>query len=66
MLKSTTFEADGETYYVNNLGKLAKDKLVTLEDGLHYFDKDGHMVRNTTITKYFRKYTFDDNGVYVP
>ena len=30
-----------------------------------YFDNEGHMVKNCTITYYFKKYTFDENGLLV-
>ncbi|WP_256374491.1 hypothetical protein [Butyrivibrio sp. MC2021] len=31
----------------------------------YYFDSEGKMVRGRTITKWTKKYTFDENGVLI-
>jgi hypothetical protein len=44
---------------------MVKSDFVDLEDGTHYFDSEGKMVVGRTITKWLKKYTFDENGVLV-
>ncbi len=53
------------TYYFNKRGAMAKSDLVKFEDGTRYFDKEGHMAVNCTITRWFKKYTFDENGLLI-
>ena len=66
MAKDTLVEAeDGYTYYVNNKGHMVTNSFVDFEDGTRYFDGDGHMAKNTTITRWFKEYTFDENGLLV-
>lgn len=59
------YEVDGEKYYFNEKGHMVVSSFVDLEDGRHYFDSEGHMVIGRTITKWFKKYTFDENGVLI-
>ncbi len=56
---------DGYRYYANEKGQIAFSQFIILEDGKHFFDKDGHMVISATITRWGQKYTFDENGVLV-
>ncbi len=66
MYVNTLFDlGDGYVYYAKDNGKVAISSFVDLSDGTHYFDAEGHMVVNTTITKWFKTYTFDENGVLV-
>ena len=63
--KATLF-ADGEdTYYANEKGIVVHSEFVTFSDGERYFNADGKMVKNATITRWFKKYTFDENGILV-
>ncbi len=64
-LKDTLVTVDGYTYYLNAKGAVVKQDFVELQDGTHYFDGDGHMVVGRTMTKWLKKYTFDENGVLV-
>ena len=61
----TLISVDGYTYYVNEKGAVVKSSFVDLEDGTHYFDSEGHMVVSATITRWFKHYTFDENGVLI-
>jgi glucan-binding repeat-containing protein len=66
MAKNTIIDAeDGYRYFINSKGKMVTSDFVEFEEGTRYFDKEGHMVINTTITKWFTKYTFDENGLLV-
>lgn len=55
---------DGETYYFNARGVMAKQSFVTTEDGKRYFDNNGHMVKGL-FTKWGSEYYFDENGLQV-
>ena len=57
--------ADDNTYYLNSKGAVVKSSFVDFEEGRRFFDSEGHMVRNTTITRWFKKYTFDEEGFLV-
>jgi hypothetical protein len=46
-------------------GAMVKSNFVDLDDGRHYFDAQGHMVKGTTMVRWFVKYTFDENGVLI-
>ena len=65
LVSGTVFEADGFKYYADSKGHVTKSAFVDLEDGRHYFDGDGHMVIGKTISKWGKKYTFDENGVLI-
>ena len=65
LIKSAVFEVDGFKYYANEKGHIVRSTFVDLEDGRHYFDSESHMVIGRTITKWMKKYTFDENGVLV-
>ena len=56
---------DGDFYYFNAKAHMVKSDFVDLADGTHYFDGEGKMVIGRTITKWLKKYTFDENGVLV-
>ena len=58
-------EIDGDIYYFNAKAHMVKSDFVDLADGTHYFDGEGKMVIGRTITKWLKKYTFDENGVLV-
>lgn len=62
---NTLIEDGGYTYYVNKLGLVVKSSFVELPDGIHYFNIQGHMLKNTSIRLLFKKYTFDKNGVLI-
>jgi beta-glucanase (GH16 family) len=61
----TMVDVDGYTYYLNAKGKLVISSFVDFEDGTRFFDSEGHMAKDTTITRWFKKYTFDENGILV-
>jgi hypothetical protein len=42
---------------------MIKNRSLTRDDGIRYFDGDGHMVRNATVSIYGKKYFFDENGI---
>ena len=66
MASDTLFDAeDGYTYYAAANGAIKKSTFVEIGDSTYYFNADGHMVKGTTITKWFKKYTFDENGVLI-
>ena len=56
---------DGVTYYITKGGYAERNQFVDFEDGTRFFDGDCHMVVNDTITYWFVKYTFDENGLLV-
>ena len=62
---NTLIEDGGYTYYVNKLGLVVKSSFVEFPDGIHYFNIQGHMLKNTSIRLLFKKYTFDKNGVLI-
>ena len=65
MGKDTLVTEDGDTYYITKSGYAAKNEFVDFEDGTRFFDGDGHMVYGKTISYWFVKYTFDENGILV-
>ncbi len=64
-LKDSLFVVDGNTYYAKANGAVAKQEFVDFAEGRRYFDGNGCMIVNATITKWFVKYTFDENGLLV-
>ena len=56
---------DGETYYISPKGYAVKGEFVRFEDGVRFFDSNCHMLKDTTMTYWFVKYTFDENGILV-
>ena len=62
---STMVTVDEETYYLDKNGAVVYSEFVKFEDGQRYFDSDGHMVKGKTITRWFKSYTFDDNGLLI-
>ncbi len=62
-VKESMFTVDGDTYYANSKGVVVNSEFITFEDGVRYFDSEGKMVKGTTITRWFKKYTFDENGI---
>ena len=56
---------DGETYYISPKGYAVKGEFVRFEDGVRFFDSNCHMLKDTTMTYWFVKYTFDENGLLV-
>ena len=65
MVTESIVEEDGFKYYVNNKGHVVKSSFIDLEDGRHYFDNDGRMVIGRTMSKWGKKYSFDENGVLI-
>ena len=57
---------DGYYYYFNSNGGMVKNDWVTIDGNKHYFKADGKMAISETITKWFVKYSFDENGVLIP
>ena len=57
---------DGQRYYGKANGRLAKDAMFTVDGYTYYAKKDGTLAKSETITRYFHKYTFDENGRLVP
>jgi alpha-amylase len=64
-VKAAMVTVDGDTYYANDKGAIVHSEFVTFEDGERYFDSEGKMVKGTTITRWFKKYTFDENGLLI-
>ena len=62
---NTMVTVDGETYYLDKNGIMQTNTFVTFEDGERFFDSEGHMVKGQTITRWFKSYTFDDNGILI-
>ena len=62
--KSSILEA--LDYYFNNKGAMAKSDWITIDGNVHYFKADGKMAVSETITKWFKKYTFNEYGVLIP
>ncbi len=62
-VKSDMFESDGDTYYAKENGSILKGDFREFSDGTRYFNVQGKMVKGTTITRWGKKYTFDDNGI---
>ena len=61
----TLFTADGDTYYADDRGAVVSSKFVTFEDGTRFFDSEGKMVKGRTISRWFKDYTFDEEGILV-
>ncbi len=61
----TLFTVDGDTYYANGRGAVVNSKFVDFEEGTRYFDSEGKMVKGRTITKWLKKYSFDEEGILV-
>lgn len=53
---------DGQRYYCKSNGRVAKDYMFTVDGYTYYAKKDGTLAVSETITRYFKKYTFDENG----
>ena len=53
---------DGDTYYFTEAGRMVKSTFVTIDGNTYYFGSDGKMVTGTMV-KWFKTYTFDENGV---
>ncbi|MBR4667740.1 MAG: hypothetical protein IKO76_03175 [Butyrivibrio sp.] len=64
-VKDSLVTEDGYTYYITSKGYATKNQFADFEDGTRFFDSDGHMVVGTTITYWFVKYTFDENGILI-
>ena len=56
----TTYE--GQRYYGKANGRVAKDYMFTVDGDTYYAKNDGTLAVSETITRYFKKYTFDENG----
>ena len=55
-------DIDGDTYFFSGNGRMVKSDWIDTEDARYYAKKDGKLAKNETITKWFKKYTFDENG----
>ncbi|WP_022777934.1 starch-binding protein [Butyrivibrio sp. AE3009] len=64
-VRDSLIEVDGDTYYINVRGGRVTSSFVDFEDGRRFFDSQGKMVRGRTITRWCKKYTFDDNGILI-
>ena len=56
---------DGKDYYFDAKGKMVKSAWIDVENDRYYAKADGTLAKNETITKWFKKYTFDENGVLI-
>jgi glucan-binding YG repeat protein len=56
----------GKRYYGKDNGRIAKDYMFKVDGDTYYAKKDGTLAVSETITRYFKKYTFDENGKLVP
>ena len=56
----TTYE--GQRYYGKANGRVAKDYMFTVDGDTYYAKNDGTLAVSETITRFFKKYTFDENG----
>ena len=56
---------DGKDYFFDGKGKLVKSDWIDVDGNRYYAKADGTLAKNETITKWFKKYTFDENGVLV-
>ncbi|WP_092058401.1 hypothetical protein [Butyrivibrio sp. INlla14] len=63
MLQQTGFISfDGKDYYANEKGHLAKQTFFYVDGSKYYAKGDFTLAKNETITKWGKKYTFDENG----
>ena len=53
---------DGKDYYANEKGHLAKQTFFHVDGSKYYAKGDFTLAENETITKWGKKYTFDENG----
>ena len=65
LIKDSLVTVDEATYYLNSNGTVVKSSFVEFEDGKRYFDTEGKMVQGKTITRWFKQYTFDENGILI-
>ena len=65
LIKDSLVTVDEATYYLNSNGTVVKSSFVEFEDGKRYFDTEGKMVQGRTITRWFKQYTFDENGILI-
>jgi glucan-binding YG repeat protein len=59
----TTFE--GDRYYCKANGRIAKYTMIHCGDDTYFAKSDGKLAVNETVTWYFKKFTFDENGLLV-
>ncbi len=52
-------------YYCRENGKLVKSDWIYVGEKTYYAKSDGQLAKNETITKWFKKYTFDENGILI-
>ncbi len=55
----------GGTYYSNEKGAVLKSTWINVGEDKYYAKADGRLAKNETLTKWGKKYTFDENGVLV-
>jgi alpha-amylase len=53
---------EGNRYFCKDNARVAKDYMFTIDGDTYYAKADGTLAANETITRYFKKYTFDENG----
>ncbi len=56
---------DGKDVYTNQKGVLIKQAWIDEGANRYYAKKDGELAKNETITKWGKKYSFDENGVLI-
>ena len=55
----------GGTYYSNEKGAVVKSTWINVGEDKYYAKADGRLAKNETLTKWGKKYTFDENGLLV-
>ncbi len=61
-MKTGFISFDGKDYYANEKGHLAKQTFFYVDGSKYYAKGDFTLAKNETITKWGKKYTFDENG----
>lgn len=58
-------DIDGNTYFFDQKGKMVESNWIDQNGKRYYAKKGGIIAKNETITKWFKKYSFDENGVLI-
>ena len=56
---------DGNGYFFGDNDNMYRNKWFTVDGKKHYAKSDGKMAVSETLTIYFHKYTFDENGILI-
>lgn len=59
------FTVDGKDYYAKANGSMVRQNWITVGENKYYAKGDYTLAKNETITKWTKKYTFDENGVLI-